>query len=136
MAVSLTRVVRFTATHRMFRPDQSEAANLGEFGPVADWHDHDYQCAVTVSGTPDGSGMLVNLATLDSLLRDEIVGRLAGRRLNTLAGFDTGHPLPTCEALASHLFDRLAGQLPPGVRLEAVRVAEDPTLHAERRREP
>lgn len=135
MAVSLTRVVRFTATHRMFRPDRTEAANREEFGPVARWHDHDYECAVTVSGMPDPSGMLLDLATLDALLQSEIVDRLAGQRLNTLAGFAAGQLLPTCEALASQLYDRLAGQLPAGVRLEAVRVAEDPTLHAERRRE-
>ncbi len=135
MAVSLTRVVRFSAAHRMFRPDRNEAANRREFGAVSEWHEHQYECAVTVSGTPDAGGMVVDLAALDALLHEEVVLRLAGQRLNTLPGFDAGHPLPTCEALADQLYQRLAPQLPSGVRLDCVRVAEDPTLYAERRRE-
>lgn len=134
MPLTLTRTIRFTATHRMFRPGLSAEANRREFGAVADWHPHDYECAVTVAGAADPSGMILDLAALDRLLREEITARLHGR-LNELPEFSGGRPLPTCEALASHLFERLARRLPAGVTLDSVRVAEDATLSAERRRD-
>ncbi|MEP7326381.1 MAG: 6-carboxytetrahydropterin synthase [Gemmatimonadota bacterium] len=130
--ISLTRVIHFPATHRMFRPDWSEAQNRVAFGPVADYHGHDYECEVTVTGAVDpATGMIVDLALLDAILKEEVAERYRDRQLNTLPEFATDRPLPTCEALASILYARVAARLPPGVRLLRVRVAEDPTLYAE-----
>ena len=44
--------------------------------------------------------------------------------------------IPTGEARAVYLWGRLAPGLPAGVRLEAVRVQEGPTLYSEYRGEP
>jgi len=117
----------------MVRPDWSPEQNRAHFGDLVLDHRHDYECAVTVSGSPDPvTGMIVDLGRLDAILEEEIPGRLAGRRLNDeVEEFAAGRPLPTCEALAFMLYSRIASRLPPGVRLERVRVAEDPTLHAE-----
>lgn len=138
MEVSLTRTVSFPATHRMWRADWTEQENRAHFGPVADFHGHDYSCSVTVAGPVDATtGMLVDLGRLDALLREEVLQRLAGRRLNSdLPEFATGRPLPTCEALVSILYSRIAARLPSGLRLLRVRVAEDPTLYAECTGEP
>ncbi len=131
--LSLTRSLSFPATHRMWRADWSDQENRGHFGPVADYHGHQYSCAVTVAGAPDpATGMIVDLAWLDGVLQEEVLDRLSGRRLNTdLPEFSSGRPLPTCEALASLLYARIAARLPAGLRLLRVRVAEDPTLHAD-----
>jgi 6-pyruvoyltetrahydropterin/6-carboxytetrahydropterin synthase len=136
--ISLTRTVSFPATHRMWRPDWSDQENRAHFGPVAEYHGHLYSCAVTVSGALDpATGMLVDLAQLDALIDREVTGRLRGRQLNTdLPEFSSGRPLPTCEALVSILYSRLAAGLPSGLRLSRVRVAEDPTLYAEWTGEP
>jgi 6-pyruvoyltetrahydropterin/6-carboxytetrahydropterin synthase len=136
--ISLTRTVSFPATHRMWRPDWSEQENRSHFGPVAEYHGHQYTCAVTVGGAVDpATGMLVDLAELDSIISAEVLDRLTGRQLNTdLPEFSSGRPLPTCEALVSILYSRIAARLPPGLRLLRVRVAEDPTLHAECTGEP
>ncbi len=132
MECSLTRTIRFRATHRMFRPDWSEAQNRAAFGPVADYHGHDYECEVTVTGTADpATGMIVDLTLLDAILKEEVAERYRDRQLNTLPEFATGRPLPTCEALASILYARVAARLPSGVQLLRVKVAEDPTLYAE-----
>ena len=114
--LSLTRVVRFPASHRLYRPDWSEEDNRRQFGDVAEYHDHEYTCAATVSGTLDPvTGMVVDLGLLDRILLDEVVTPLAGRRINTaLPHFTGGRPLPTCEALASYLFGRIAARLPGG----------------------
>jgi 6-pyruvoyl-tetrahydropterin synthase len=121
----------------MYRTDRTEAENRATFGPLAEYHGHMYECAVTVSGPLDpATGMAVDLPLLDSILDQEVVARCANRQLNTLPEFASGRPLPTCEALASMLFARIGSRLPPGVRLLRVRVAEDPLLYAECTGEP
>ncbi|MGE0353349.1 MAG: 6-pyruvoyl tetrahydropterin synthase family protein [Gemmatimonadales bacterium] len=131
--VSLTRTVRFTATHRLYRPDWTAERNRKEFGPVADYHTHDYGCRVTITGPMDPvSGMVMDLAQLDRILQDEVVTRLNRVRINEdTPPFNTGRPLPTCEALAVELSGHVRRRLPEGVRLVALRVAEDDTLHAD-----
>lgn len=119
---SLTRVVGFHATHRLYRPGWTEAQSRV--------HGHDYRCEVTVRGPVDEFGMIIDLMELDRVLQDE-VGRLGGTHLNDLPVFAGGRPLPTCEAIAAYLFPRLAARLPAGSVLERVRIMEDPTLYAD-----
>jgi 6-pyruvoyltetrahydropterin/6-carboxytetrahydropterin synthase len=129
--LSLTRTVEFRAVHRLYRPDWSESRNREAFGALSEGHPHDYRCAVTVSGPLDERmGMVVDLAELDRILQDEVVGRLGGRNLNQDVP-DFEGTLPTCEAIALHLYRRVAARLPRGVALERVRVMEDPALYAD-----
>jgi 6-pyruvoyltetrahydropterin/6-carboxytetrahydropterin synthase len=133
MSLSLTRAVVFFARHRLYRPEWSAERNLATFGPLSEepGHGHDYTCAVTVQGAPDARpDLLVDLTALDAILREEIVAPCDGKYLNR------DHPafhdaLPTCEAMAAHFYVRVAARLPAGVRLERVRVMEDPTLYAD-----
>jgi 6-pyruvoyltetrahydropterin/6-carboxytetrahydropterin synthase len=135
MVASLSRVVGFRALHRFFRPDWSEARNREAFGPLSDppGHAHDYQCVVTVAGPIEPSrGMVLDLVELDRILRDEVVTPFDGRHLNLdVPEFAYGRTLPTCEAIAAHVFPRVAARLPAGVVLERVRILEDPTLYAD-----
>src|SRR4030042_1705578 len=67
----LTRVVRFSAAHRYFRPDWSPEENTRVFGLCAreHGHGHNYRCAVTVAGpVADFTGMVTDLGALDQLL--------------------------------------------------------------------
>jgi len=133
MPLTLTRTVTFFALHRLYRPEWSAERNREAFGPLSEEppHGHDYRCAVTVRGGPDAPpDLLVDLAQLDTILQDEIVAPHDGRYLNRdVVTF--ARTLPTCEAMAAHFYDRIAARLPAGVRLERVRVSEDPTLHAD-----
>lgn len=135
MPASLTRTVRFFALHRYFRPDWTDAQNQAAFGPLTDepGHGHDYECAVTVAGPLDETrGTIVDLAVLDRVLAKEVVAPFAGKHLNLdVPAFAYGRALPTCEALAAYLYQRIASHLPPGVILERVRIMEDPTLYAD-----
>ena len=117
----------------MWRADWTDAENRRHFGPVADYHGHQYTCSVTVAGPVDpDTGMLVDLARLDALMAEEVIQRLGGRQLNTdLPELASGRPLPTCEALVSILYPRIATRLPGGLQLLNVRLAEDATLYAE-----
>jgi 6-pyruvoyltetrahydropterin/6-carboxytetrahydropterin synthase len=133
-AASLTRTVDFHAVHRYYRPEWTESRNREVFGSLADppGHGHDYRCAVTVSGPLTESGMILDLALLDRIISEEVLTPLAGKHLNQdLAAFAYGRMLPTCEAIAAHLFPRIAARLPAGVVLERVRIMEDPTLYGD-----
>lgn len=136
MAVSLTRTVEFTATHRYFRPDWTAEQNEHVFGALGrePGHSHIYRCSVTVSGPFDPvSGGVMDLAALDHIIAEEVVARFDGRHLNLdVPEFAYGKTLPTCEAVADLVFRRVAPRLPHTVSLERVRVAEDATLHADR----
>ena len=133
MRVTLTRTVQFRATHRYWIPEWSAEQNRARFGAATEEHPHDYRCAVTVSGAFDPeTDMIVELPALDRVIQDEILTRFQGKYLNQDAPeFAEAGILPSCEALARYCFMRVAAQLPAGVQLERVRVAEDSTLHAE-----
>ncbi len=132
MPVSLTRTVRFPARHRMYRADWPEARNRETFGPLADYHPHDYTCLITVGGRLDpDSGMVMDLVLLDRILEEEVLHPLAGQILNERVTFEDHQPPATCEAIAAWIFARVAARLPVGVSLERVRIAEDPTLYAD-----
>jgi 6-pyruvoyltetrahydropterin/6-carboxytetrahydropterin synthase len=138
-SAQLTRTVEFRAAHRYFRPDWSEQRNSETFGDcaAAPGHEHLYQCRVTVDGSvsPE-TGMVVDLRTLDRLIDEEVVQRFAGRDINRdVPEFGAGKTIPTGEALAIFVWERLASRLPENVRLRAVRVQEDPHLYAEYRGE-
>jgi len=125
----LTRVVEFTATHRF--PDTPE------FRGATDDHSHRYKCAVTVKGVfdPARSGVM-SLPALKALLQREVVARFDGRHINKdIAPFAGGTWVATGESLAMYVWERVAGELPAGVSLHAVRIEESPHLHSEYRGE-
>ena len=134
---SLTRRVRFSATHRYWRPDWDDARNRATFGACAapEPHGHDYTCDVTVGGEVDAAtGMVFDLAALDRILAMHVVTPLHGRSLNdAVSEFRPGGRIPTCEELARIIAGRVAGALaalPADARVWSVRVAEDDALSA------
>lgn len=132
---NLTRVVRFSAAHRYFRPDWSPEENTHAFGRCAreHGHGHNYRCAVTVTGPlADDTGMVMDLAALDRMLVTEVHEPLDHRHLNLdVPEFAYGKVVPTAEALAVWVWRRLEPRLPQGVRLLAVRIEEDDDLYAD-----
>lgn len=132
--VSLTRRVRFRATHQLRLAALDDDANRARFGWTTDPHPHDYTCDVTVSGSLPADGALVDLAEFDRLLDRGIVTPLDGRHLNDLVPeWARGEALPTCEALAAWCWHQLVPSLPGSLRLDHIRVAEDDSLWSEYR---
>jgi 6-pyruvoyl-tetrahydropterin synthase len=117
---SLTRAIVLHARHRYPHGGPPEA------------HGHLYRIEVTVRATADSAHSEVDLATLDDILTQRIVEPLGGSDLNAaIPEFASGARLPTCEAFAEWCWRTVAKQLPAGVDLEHVRVAEDGTLWAD-----
>lgn len=134
---ALTRRVGFAATHRYHRPDWDEARNREVFGTCAarEPHGHEYTCDVTVAGAIDPTtGMVVDLALLDSVLDAAVVRTLGGRSLNdALPECAPGGVIPTCEEVARLIAIRVGHALAAAgaaAMVRAVRLAEDDTLSA------
>ncbi len=136
-SVHLTRVVTFSAAHRYFRPGWSAEQNAAAFGACANehGHGHTYECRITVSGTVNhDTSMIINLAELDRILKEEVTQRLDHRHINyDVPEFAFGKQIPTVEALAAFIWKQVSARLPDAVKLESVRVQEDPSLYAEYR---
>jgi 6-pyruvoyltetrahydropterin/6-carboxytetrahydropterin synthase len=134
---SLTRRVRFHATHRYHKPDWTERQNVEAFGACAspEPHAHDYVCEVTVGGPIDPHrGMVMDLGELDRILDEQVVRPLDGGSVNTaFEEFAPGRLIPTCEELARLLAQRVEVALRAvgaRARVHRVLVAEDDTLSA------
>lgn len=129
----LTRAVEFPAGHRYVLPGQTEEDARRRFGPSARPHGHRWRCEVTVAGEIDEeTGMVVDLGALDRVLEERIREPMDHAFLNRLPEFEDGG-LPTTEAIARVVWDRLRGGLPDACELVVVRVREDGDLWAEYR---
>jgi 6-pyruvoyltetrahydropterin/6-carboxytetrahydropterin synthase len=88
---------------------------------------------VTVKGALRATqGGVIGLAALDALLQREVVARFDRRHVNRdVPEFADGGLLPTGEALAVYIWERIVPGLPPGATLHAVRVQENDPLYSE-----
>lgn len=126
-----TRRFTFSAGHRYWVGQWSEAENRRAFGSLTVPHGHNYTLEVTVYGRLDErTGMVMDLAELKRLVEETVVARFDHADL-------TADPLfrdrvPTTENIAIAVWDLLGPKL-GGERLWQVRVAEDPTLFVDYR---
>ena len=131
----LTREVRFSAAHRYFRPEWTEARNRETFGPCANPHGHGhlYRLEVTVAGVvAQDTGFSVDLATLDRILRREVVDVLDHQFINhVVPEFAPGGLIPTTENLLIWIWPRVARALPADAALRRMLLREDDGLYAE-----
>ena len=76
--------------------------------------------------------MIIDLDALDEVLRLEVCERFAGRQLNLdVPEFGDGRLVPSCENLASFIFDRVQVALGERIPVSRVTVRESDTLSAE-----
>jgi len=129
----ITRRACFSASHLYRLPELSEAENEQRFGPCSlpPGHGHNYELIVAMGGPLDADGMVLNLSDVKHAIRREVTGQLDFRFLNEAwPEFDLQRPegrLPTTEALALAIRDRLAPHLP----LMGIRLYEHPDLWAD-----
>jgi 6-pyruvoyltetrahydropterin/6-carboxytetrahydropterin synthase len=135
MPASLTRRVTFAAAHRYRVASWSDERNDQVFGLCAraNYPGHSYVCDVTVSGPLDETtGMVVDLAALDDILKVEVRDRFDHSNINMdVPEFGDGKMVPTGENLARFIFERVSARLAsraPGAAVTEVTVGEDATL--------
>lgn len=83
--VSVFRREHFNAAHRLFNPDWDDATNEKIFGKCAlpNYHGHNYEMEVKVTGKPDKkTGYVMDLKELSDLVKREIHTRFDHKNLN------------------------------------------------------
>ena len=127
----LTRQAAFEASHYNRIPELSDADNFELFGAAANpnSHGHNYVLEVMAKGDVDADdGMVINLATLDTLLKTEVLANYDHKHLNRQHPVFVGNPSlqPTCENITIEIWQRIAPSLPDGL-LHRVRLYEKST---------
>jgi 6-pyruvoyltetrahydropterin/6-carboxytetrahydropterin synthase len=124
MKAHLSRRYLFSASHRLHSDDMSEAENESTYGKCNNpyGHGHNYTLQVTVSGPVDAeTGMVCNLADLDTFIGREVLARYDKENLNTLPEFQIA--VPTTENLCLQIYEIVQRGFPKA-HLEGVRLQE------------
>ena len=131
--VSVTRLLRFNAAHRVHNPALSDAENAELFGKCNNphWHGHNYTLEVSVRGPIDArSGYVIDLAKLKHLVERTVVDHVDHRNVNVEVEFMRGVN-PTTENLVVAMWRQIAPALPDGVRLVRLKLGETENNYVE-----
>lgn len=133
--VRLTRRVTFSSGHRYWFSSLSTDENKALFGPWASPynHGHNYVLDVTIAGRVEPStGMVVNIKTLDDVVRERVVALLDQKSLNDEVPFFQERA-PSVENILEMVRTILTAPsvLPGGTELAGLRVEETPLLYGE-----
>lgn len=128
MKCIINRRAEFSASHRYWLPERSEAENAESFGPCAcaPGHGHNYVLYVSMEGDLDEYGMVLNLSDVKQVIKREITSQLDFSYLNA-AWEEFQQTLPTTENIARVIWNRLASHLP----IVRIQLFEHPELWAE-----
>ncbi len=114
--VYITRKEHFSASHRLFNEQWSEAKNFEVFGKCANpnGHGHNYDIEVTVAGVPPKeTGMVMDLKRLSDLINEEIIERVDHKHLNLDVDF-LRDVIPTAENMAIVFWNILSQRITEG----------------------
>ncbi|MEQ9549867.1 MAG: 6-carboxytetrahydropterin synthase [Coleofasciculus sp. G3-WIS-01] len=128
MKCIINRRAQFSASHRYWLPELSEAQNKHKFGRGTQFpgHGHNYVLFVSLEGDLDEYGMVQNLSQVKKLIKQEVTSQLDYAYLND-AWLDFQETLPTTENIARVIWQKLAPYLP----LVKIQLFEHPELWAD-----
>jgi 6-pyruvoyltetrahydropterin/6-carboxytetrahydropterin synthase len=130
--VTVTRRLTFNAAHRVHNPALSDEENQLIFGKCnnPNWHGHNYELEVSVSGPIDPkTGYVIDLAKVKEIVQRAIIDEVDHRNLNLEVSFMTG-VIPTTENLAVAFWRVLEKPLSPA-RLARIRLWETENHYVE-----
>lgn len=128
MRCIINRRAQFSASHRYWLPELSEAENQKLFGACSKFpgHGHNYVLYVSLAGELDKYGMVQNLSNVKRVIKQEVTGQLDYAYLNDVWQ-EFQQTLPTTENIARAIWQRLAPHLP----LVKIQLFEHPDLWAD-----
>jgi 6-pyruvoyltetrahydropterin/6-carboxytetrahydropterin synthase len=130
--IAATRRFEFSAAHRYWRAEWSQAENERVFGKCTSpyGHGHNYTLDVTISGDLDPlTGMVMNMTELKAIV-GEVLDEFDHKHLNE----DTPYfreQIPTTENFVRVLWGLIAARLPAAARLVQLRLYEQADLWAD-----
>ncbi len=128
MQCIVNRRAQFSASHRYWLPELSEAENLEKFGCCSHFpgHGHNYVLFVSLAGELDEYGMVQNLSKVKQIIKREVTSQLDFSYLNDVWS-EFQQTLPTTENIARTIWQRLSPHLP----IVRIQLFEHPQLWAE-----
>ena len=123
--VTVTRLLRFNAAHRVHNPALSDEENRRLFGKCnnPNWHGHNYTLEVSVRGpVEERTGYVMDLGALRTLVEESVVDEIDHRNLNVDVPFMQGI-IPTTENIVVAVWRRLEPRIAP-VRLVRLKLWE------------
>jgi len=130
--IRLTQSFEFSAAHRLYCAELSDAENRRLFGKCSNpnGHGHNYVLEVTVCGTTDASRAgVTDLGHIDRVVSERVIELFDHRNLNVECP-EFAHLNPSVENIARVIWQRLDGAF-DDCRLASVRVWETPRTCAE-----
>ena len=125
--IYLTRREKFSAAHRMYKKEWSDSKNQEVFGDCSNpnWHGHNYILFVTVKGNINSvTGYLVNLKTLGSIIRENVIQKIDHKNMNMEVDFMNGK-VASSENLAVSIWEVLDPKVKMlGVELHKIKIEE------------
>ncbi len=128
MKCIIDRRAQFSASHRYYLPELSEAENAERFGACTRFpgHGHNYVLYASMLGDLDEYGMVLNLSDVKQVIKREVTSQLDFSFLND-AWTEFQQTLPTTEHIARSIWQRLEPHLP----IIKIRLYEHPELWAD-----
>src|SRR5690606_30309898 len=132
----ISRKEHFNAAHKLYNPAWTKEKNIEVFGPCANdnWHGHNFDLIVTVKGEPDPeTGFVVELKSLSTLIRKEVIDKLDHKNINQDVDFMQGK-LARYKNLIVEIWKILNAKLPYITiycKLHSLRLYETPRNYVE-----
>ena len=130
--VTVTRVLRFNAAHRVHNPALSDDENAHLFGKCnnPNWHGHNYRLEVSVTGPVDArTGYVIDLARLRDIVDREVIDQTDHRNFNIDVPYMQGI-IPTTENIIVAMWRVIAPAVAPA-KLVRLRLWETEQNYAE-----
>ena len=109
MKVAVYRQEHFNAAHRLYNNEWDEAANARVFGKCSypNYHGHNYDLVVKVTGDPDPqTGFVMDMKELSEIIKREVLVKFDHKNLNLdTVEFKTLNP--TAENIAIVIYNLL-----------------------------
>jgi 6-pyruvoyltetrahydropterin/6-carboxytetrahydropterin synthase len=131
--VRLSQKFEFAASHRLHNPAMTEEQNRQTFGKCNNphGHGHNYEVQVTLIGSPDDNGQLIDIPAFERIVAETVIDRFDHKNLN-LEIPEFRDLIPSVENIAMIIHRLLKPKLQqPHARLAAVTVWETPKTWCE-----
>ena len=130
--VTVTRVLRFNAAHRIHNPALSDDENTRLFGKCnnPNWHGHNYRLDVSIRGSIDATtGYVIDLGALRDVVEREVIDKTDHRNFNIDVDYMHGI-IPTTENIVVAMWRVIAPAVAPATLLR-LRLWETENNYAE-----
>lgn len=120
MKVKVSRKEHFNAAHRLFNQAWSDEKNLEVFGKCSypNYHGHNYEVIVTLTGEPDRStGYVFDMKVLSDIIKDHVLKKFDHKNLN-LDVPDFKDVNPTAENIVMVIWKILRDKIEPSLDLK------------------